>query len=213
LKHNISAIRNDYKKYSLDVDVVGKDPIAFFERWMDEAIHSEIKEPTAMTLATASPEGQPSSRMVLLKGILDGSFVFFTNYQSQKGEDLAANPKAAVTFFWPELERQVNITGWVKKANDTYSDEYFHSRPRKYQVGAWASKQSQVLSSRAKLMADFAALTLKYVGRSVPRPPHWGGYQLIPDSIEFWQGRESRLHDRIQFQRNNNSWDIARLSP
>ena len=211
---NIASLRREYKKFELDLDKVDRDPLIFFQKWLDEAIRSELPEPTAMTLSTVSGNGVPSSRIVLLKGIENDCFVFFTNYSSKKGQELALNPQAALTFFWPKLERQVNITGKVEKTSELRSDTYFNSRPRKYQLGAWASVQSHELSSRFELMKKFGVLSLKYLGRSVPRPSFWGGYQIAPQTIEFWQGRASRLHDRILFKREHaDQWKITRLSP
>ena len=166
-----------------------------------------------MVLSTANPEGILSSRTVLLKDVVEDRFVFYTNYNSRKGRDLDQNANAALTFLWPELERQVNIQGVVSKVTDSMSDQYFRSRPRKYRLGAWASNQSEELQSQRTLIQEFLRLTVKYAGRTVPRPPHWGGYQLAPQIIQFWQGRPSRLHDRIQYQRQGTVWVIKRLFP
>lgn len=180
---------------------------------MDEALESQVNEPTAMTLSTVASDGRPSSRVVLLKGYDSGGFVFFTNYNSRKGRELAENPYAAINFFWPELERQVNISGSTSKVSTEESDEYFRSRPFTSRVGAWASNQSEKIDSRMTIMIKAAKLLVKYASGNVPRPPHWGGFRLVPDRFEFWQGRESRLHDRIAYVQNGNAWEISRLSP
>ena len=210
---DIASIRQDYSKHKLDKRHVQENPLKQFEQWLQQAIEAEVYEPTAMTLATATKDAIPSSRTVLLKGVEDRAFLFYTNYQSKKGQQLTENPYAALTFFWPELERQVNITGKIEKANEEVSDAYFASRPRKSQLGAWASAQSQEIKSRIQLIRDFIALSARYVGREVPRPPHWGGFKLAPHTIEFWQGRPNRLHDRIQYNLENGKWKIKRLSP
>ena len=210
----IAAIRRNFARSKLDRRHVDPDPVVQFEKWMKEALASQLPEPTAMVLATASAQGIPSSRNVLLKGTENSDFVFYTNYNSRKGKDLAENPHASITFWWAELERQVQVMGTVKKTDETTSDQYFKSRPRKSRVGAWASEQSNELRSREELIKKFLVLSVKYAGRKVPRPPFWGGYKLTPHSIEFWQGRSNRLHDRIQYQKQENgSWEIKRLSP
>jgi len=210
----IAVIRRNFARSKLDRHHVDPDPVIQFEKWMKEALTSQLPEPTAMVLATASAQGIPSARNVLLKGVENGDFVFYTNYNSQKGKDLAENPHASITFWWAELERQVQVLGTVEKTDEAISDEYFQSRPRKSRLGAWASEQSSELRSREELIKKFLALSLKYVGRKVPRPPFWGGYKLTPHSIEFWQGRSNRLHDRIKYQKQENgSWEIKRLSP
>ena len=213
LKANLADLRKEYSKSELTEKSVSDDPFEQFAGWMDEALRAEVPEPTAMTLATASAEGRPSSRVVLLKGFDHEGFVFFTNYKSRKGRDLAANPFAAVHFFWPELERQVNISGVTNRVSDQESDEYFSSRPYASRVGAWASKQSEPIGSRMVLIKRVAALVIKYASGHVPRPTHWGGFRLVPDRIEFWQGRESRLHDRICYTLEAGKWQISRLSP
>lgn len=209
---NLSDIRTEYSKRSLNKKEVDKNAITQFKKWFDEAIHAEVLEPTAVNLATVSSEGKPSARIVLLKGVDDDSFVFYTNYESQKGIELAENPFAALTFFWPELERQVRINGNVEKVSKEASEKYFHSRPRKSQLGAWASKQSSVVKKR-EIIADFLQKYITEFTHEVPKPPFWGGYRLIPNTIEFWQGRPSRLHDRIRCTKEGDDWIIERLAP
>ncbi len=209
----LANLRREYSKSKLSRSSVSPDPIEQFGKWMDEALGSQLPEPAAMILSTVSAEGRPSSRVVLCKGFNGDGFVFFSNYRSRKGRDLENNPFAALHFFWPELERQINISGSVSKVSAEESDEYFASRPFASRIGAWASHQSEALRSRTELVKRAAALTLKYPTGNVPRPPHWGGYRLAPDRIEFWQGRESRLHDRICYTREGGQWTIERLSP
>lgn len=208
----LANIRRDYSGEELSQANVSADPFTQFGKWMDEAIAAEADEPTAMTLSTVGEDARPSSRVVLLKGFDANGFVFFTNYNSRKGRALAANPFAALNFFWPELERQVNISGSVAKVSAQESDEYFDSRPYLSRIGAWASHQSEPISSRAVVMARAAKLAVKYAA-GVPRPPHWGGFRVKPDRIEFWQGRENRLHDRIVYTLTDDQWQITRLSP
>jgi len=210
---NIAEIRRDYSGEELSEAAVLPDPFAQFTIWMDEAIAAEALEPTAVNVATAGSDGRPTSRMVLLKGFDEKGFVFFTNYNSRKGRQLSENPFAALNFFWPELERQVNISGSVSKVSDEESDEYFASRPYLSRIGAWASEQSQEISSRTVVMARAAKFSAKYALGTVPRPPHWGGFRVAPDRIEFWQGRPNRLHDRIVYRLSDGNWRIARLSP
>ena len=210
---DLAHIRRDYSREGLTEEHVAADPFVQFRHWMDEAIAAELPEPTAMSLATADGEGRPSSRMVLLKGFDSDGFVFFTNYNSHKGREIAENPFAALNFFWPELERQVRITGRVSKVSAEESDEYFKTRPFTSRVGAWASDQSERIDSRLTVAAKAAKLLVKYATGNVPRPPHWGGYRVVPDKIEFWQGRPSRLHDRILYELVDGVWKISRLSP
>jgi pyridoxamine 5'-phosphate oxidase len=209
----ISEIRREYSLKELDISDVSTDPVEQFRVWLDEAIASRLIEPTAMTLSTVSQDGRPSSRVVLLKGFSSDGFVFFTNYESQKGRELSAVPFAAANFFWPELERQVRLSGPVSKISDAESDEYFATRPYTSRIGAWASDQSRPLSSRAELIARAAAFSARFAIGGVPRPPHWGGFRIEPDHFEFWQGRPSRLHDRICYTRTDGDWQISRLSP
>ncbi len=209
---NVANIRTDYSKQSLNKKGVDKNALVQFQKWFDEALQSEALEPNAMNLATVSSDGKPSARIILLKGLEEGAFLFYTNYDSQKGKELADNPFAALTFFWPELERQVRVTGIVEKVSEETSEKYFHSRPRKSQLGAWASKQSTVVKKR-DIITDFLQKYITEFAQEVPKPSYWGGYQLVPDAIEFWQGRPSRLHDRIRYTRNQEKWVIERLAP
>ncbi len=210
---SIADIRKDYSSKSLSKNEVDKDPIAQFTKWFNEAINGKIDEVNAMTLSTASAQGKPSARIVLLKGVENNGFVFFTNYNSEKGQQLNENPFGALTFFWKELERQVRIEGKVQKISSEDSTSYFNSRPYKSRVGAWVSDQSKPLTSRVELMKKFTWQATKFVGQDVPKPAFWGGYILIPNRIEFWQGRPSRLHDRINYTLKEEVWHIERLSP
>ena len=208
----LAGIRQDYALKTLEEKDVDRDPLKQFGVWMVEAIHARVPEPTAMSLSTVGADGRPAGRIVLLKGLEPGGFVFYTNYDSRKGRDLAAHPLAALTFLWKELERQVRIEGRVEKVSAQDSDAYYATRPLGSRIGAWASPQSAAIDHRAWLETRWAELTQKY-GDSPPRPPHWGGYRVIPDYLEFWQGRLSRLHDRIAYQREGGTWKIARLAP
>ena len=211
---NIANIRKDYRKATLDVTSVDKDPVRQFEKWFGEALNSEVMEPNAMNLATVNHEGKPSSRIVLLKGLDNNRFVFYTNYQSKKGKELENNPACALTFFWPELERQVRIEGVATRVDASMSEEYFQSRPLESQMGAWASPQSAPIENRAILEQRFREIQKKFEGHTVlPRPHQWGGYQVEPFQLEFWQGGPGRLHDRIQYVRIDNAWKIYRLAP
>ncbi|MDO4226818.1 pyridoxamine 5'-phosphate oxidase [Neisseria sp.] len=209
---DLHNIREDYSKQELSEAECDDNPIIQFERWLNEAIRAEANEPTAMNVATVNSDGRPEGRQVLLKEVNRQGFVFFTNYKSRKGRALAAVPFAALTFFWPELERQVRVEGRVEKLDDAASDEYFESRPYTSRIGAWASEQSEVISGKSVLVTRAAAVGLKHP-LHVPRPPHWGGYVIVPDRVEFWQGRPSRLHDRIQYRLENGVWRKERLSP
>ncbi len=210
----IADIRKNYSQKSLLEKDAEAHPVQQFSKWWDEAVNSAIDEVNAMTLATASSDGVPSARIVLLKGFDNGGFTFFTNYNSFKGQQLAENPKACLVFFWKELERQVRITGLIEKISPHVSDEYFNSRPAGSQMGAAASPQSQVIESREWLDNHYKELESKLGGKQLQRPPHWGGYIVKPVIIEFWQGRPSRLHDRLQYTLvENGSWKIERLAP
>lgn len=210
---DISSIRKEYKLHSLNEKDVNANPINQLKLWLDEAVEARIPEPTAMALATSTPTGRPSIRMVLLKEIDDKGLVFFTNYESYKARQLEGNPFAAVLFFWPDLERQVRIEGVVEKVSIEESDKYFAERPEGSKIGAWASEQSSVIPSRLYLELKTAEYYNNYKNREIPRPDNWGGYRIIPSMFEFWQGRESRLHDRIRYQLNNKNWLIERLAP
>ncbi len=211
--NELASLRLDYKLAALDLGDADEDPLSQFGRWFEEVRAAEIVEPNAMTLSTASAAGAPSSRTVLLKALDDRGFTFFTNYSSRKGRELEARPQAALTFFWKELERQVNVTGSVEKVSRAESVAYFAVRPYGSQLGAHASNQSEVISGREWLEERFAALSQLYPEGQVPLPESWGGYRLIPDTVEFWQGRSSRLHDRILYRRSPLGWKRERLSP
>ncbi len=208
----IARTRTDYKKGALDDEHAAADPIAQFGRWWDEALNSQLPEVNAMTLATADAGGVPSARVVLLKGYDERGFVFFTNYDSRKGRELAANPQAALLFFWPELERQIRIEGRVERIAAAESDAYYRSRPLASRIGAWASPQSEPIPSKAWLMGRAAEMGLRH-GLNPDRPPHWGGYRLRHAVMEFWQGRPSRLHDRLRYRRVDSGWERTRLAP
>ena len=210
----ITDIRKDYSKSALDISTIGKDPIAQFEQWFEAAMASQVPEPNALTLSTVSPDGRPSGRIVLLKGVENGKFIFYTNYQSQKGKELEDNPACALTFFWPELERQICINGIASRTDSSSSEKYFQSRPRESQVGAWASPQSAIISERKILEDRVKVIEEKFKGiEKLPKPHQWGGYEIDPVKIEFWQGRASRLHDRIVFTKVDGAWQIHRLAP
>lgn len=210
---SIAHLRRDYRQASLNESDVDGDPIVQFRRWFDEAVRAEVHEPNAMFLATATPDAYPSGRVVLLKEVDQRGFVFYTDYRSRKGSELADNPHASLCFFWAELERQVRIVGAVQRVSRAESDEYFQSRPLPSRIGAWTSRQSAVLSSREELEQDLAANEARFADGPVPLPEHWGGFRVVPEEIEFWQGRPSRLHDRIQFRREAGTWVRRRLSP
>jgi pyridoxamine 5'-phosphate oxidase len=211
---SIADLRREYARARLDERDVSHDPLVEFARWFAEAQEAQLPEPNAMTLATATAGGAPSARIVLLKAFDQRGFVFFTDYRSRKGTELEENPRAALVFYWGELERQVRITGAVSRTSPEESQEYFRSRPLGSRFGAWASHQSRVIAGRAALEADLREIEARFAAGEVPLPPHWGGLRVAPDAIEFWQGRENRLHDRIRYARHRDgSWRIERLSP
>ena len=211
--NNIADIRKDYKLQTLLETDVAADPIEQFDKWWDEAVKSEITEVNAMTLATATADGIPAARIVLLKGYDKNGFVFFTNYQSHKGKAMEQNANVCLVFFWAALERQIRITGTVEKISAAESDAYFTSRPVGSRIGAWASPQSTVIANRQVIEDSSAKFEQQFTDGNIPRPPHWGGYVVKPVQIEFWQGRPSRLHDRIQYSLHKGSWSIERLAP
>ncbi len=211
---SLSELRIEYTKESLDINSVVKDPVQQFEKWFDESLQAKVPEPSAMTLSTVTESGRPSARIVLLKGIEQGKFIFYTNYQSQKGKELEHNAMCALTFFWPELERQIRIEGITTRVDTDTSEKYFQSRPRGSQIGAWASPQSTVIDDRNIIEARVKELENKFKNQeSIPRPHQWGGYAVDPFEIEFWQGRPSRLHDRIVYYKMEDGWTIRRLAP
>jgi pyridoxamine 5'-phosphate oxidase len=211
---SLAELRKEYSKSSLDVTTVDVSPITQFEKWFKEAIESNVQEPNAMNLATVNEQGRPSSRIVLLKGIENSRFQFYTNYQSKKGKELDLNPACALTFFWPELERQVRIEGVCARVLPEVSDRYFQSRPRGSQIGAWSSPQSTLIKDRLILDQRVQEIEKKFEGNEIlPRPKQWGGYEVDALMIEFWQGRQSRLHDRVQYSKIDDRWQIYRLAP
>lgn len=210
---DLASLRVDYSRERLDENSVASNPFVQFAAWMTEALEAEMPEPSAMTLATVDPDGRPSARIVLLKGFDDDGFTFFTNYESRKGRELSANPNCALHFFWSGLERQVHIEGQAERLSREDSEAYFRTRPEESRIGAWASKQSTTLSSREELEARFQELLAEFKGKDIPLPPTWGGFRVVPVRFEFWQGRPSRLHDRIRYTLTADNWAIERLSP
>jgi pyridoxamine 5'-phosphate oxidase len=210
----LQDLRKEYSKASLDVKEVNKNPLLQFEKWFSEAIEAKVPEPNAFTLSTISEGGRPSARIVLLKGMDQSKFVFYTNYQSQKGQELSKNPACALTFFWPDLERQVRIEGMAERVAESDSEKYFHSRPRGSQIGAWASPQSSIINNREILEVRATEMEKKFQGLGqLPKPKQWGGFAITPFEFEFWQGRASRLHDRIVYYLTDGKWIIHRLAP
>lgn len=210
---DLAGLRIDYSRETLDENSVASNPFVQFAAWMTEALEAKVSEPSAMTLATVDADGRPSARIVLLKGFDDGGFTFFTNYESRKGRELSASPSCALHFFWPDLERQVHIEGQAERLPREESEAYFRTRPEESRIGAWASKQSTTLSSREELEARFQELLSEFKDKDIPLPPTWGGFRVAPVRFEFWQGRPSRLHDRIRYTSTADSWIIERLSP
>ncbi len=208
----IANMRKSYERAELDENASHAQPLAQFDQWLNEAIRSEIPEPNAMTLATVNHNLRPSTRIVLIKGYDERGLIWYTNYDSRKGQELAGNPYAALQFHWVELERVVRIEGRVEKVSDEESDTYYQSRPLDSRIGAWASPQSQVISGRTVLVTEAAKYGAKFLLQP-PRPPHWGGYRLVPDQWEFWQGRRSRLHDRLRYRQQDGAWVRERLAP
>ncbi|MES2590270.1 MAG: pyridoxamine 5'-phosphate oxidase [Bacteroidota bacterium] len=213
LRLYINTLRHDFAKQSLDEKEVNPSPIQQFETWFKEAVDAKVNEPNAMTVSTATKEGKPSARILLLRNFTDEGFVYYTNYTSRKGRELTENPYCALLFFWPELERQVRIEGRIQQQTPEESEIYFNTRPRSSKLGAWTSEQSKVIANREVLNVQYTKLSEKYPDEQVPRPPHWGGYLLKPTTVEFWQGRPSRLHDRILYTAENDGWKIERLAP
>lgn len=212
-KRKLQDIRINYKKKSLDIKDISINPFKQFDIWFNETLKSEILEPTAFILSTADLNAKPSSRALLMKGYDDEGFYFYTNYESRKGKELKENNQASMLFFWPELERQIRIEGVVNNISETESFDYFKTRPFKSKVGAWASNQSTVIESRITIIKKFFIYLSKFHSKNIPLPPYWGGYKTIPNNFEFWQGRENRLHDRVRYRKQNNTWIIERLSP
>ncbi len=215
VRNYLNVIRRDFANRPLTEDSVKKDPVEQYSVWFEEAVGAQLLDPYAMCLSTVDKQGFPSSRIVYVRDLIDGNFVFYTNYNSSKSKEIEANPKVSVNFFWGELERQIRMRGEVKKTSPEVSDKYFAGRPRESQIGAWASKQSEVLSSREALEKEVERLTEKFKNvEQIPRPDFWGGYEIIPNYFEFWQGRPSRLHDRIAYEKTpKGDWEIKRLNP
>jgi pyridoxamine 5'-phosphate oxidase len=210
---HVARLRKEYTRAGLKESDAASDPIEQFRGWFDEALAANLHEPNAMTLATATPTGHPSARVVLLKGFDERGFVFYTSYEGRKARELEINPYCALVFYWGELERQVRVEGRVERVSEEESNAYFEGRPRGGQLGAWASEQSRPIKSRDALEVRLRELEAEYEGREVPRPPFWGGYRVEPEVIEFWQGRENRLHDRLVYQRVGDQWRMERLQP
>ena len=210
---DLARMRLEYETAGISESDFGPEPFAQFDRWFDDAVRAEVYEPNAMVVSTVDGSGRPWSRFVLLKGVSPAGFDFYTNYESNKSEHLDGSPRAALTFGWLQLHRQVNISGTVARVSDEESDAYWHVRTRGSQLGAWASEQSRTLDDREALLKRYEDADQRY-GDEVPRPPHWGGWRVIPDAVEFWQGRKNRMHDRLRYVRNvQGDWELARLAP
>lgn len=213
ISEHINKLRHDFSKMTLDESMVNADPVRQFSAWIHEAIEAKVNEPNAMTISTVDSENCPSSRIVLLRNYDEKGFVYYTNYNSRKSKDIEKNNAAALLFFWPELERQVRIEGKLSKQTAEESDQYFNSRPRESKLGAWTSPQSEIIPGRKSLEDEFAVIEKKFEGKEIPRPEWWGGFVLVPDRLEFWQGRPGRLHDRICYIKEKDHWKIVRLAP
>ena len=209
----INTIRREFADQPLNLEAVSEDPYEFFEKWFDEAVGAEVLDPSAMTLATVNKQGGPGVCVVYMRDITNNGLVFYTNYNSRKGTDLESNPNVSVNFFWVELDQQIRFTGVVEKVSASLSDQYFAKRPRPSQISAWASDQSAAVENREVLDDQFRFYEEKFKDKTVPRPSHWGGYRILPDYIEFWQGRPNRMHDRIVFYKSNGAWSKKRLAP
>lgn len=212
-KLELKSIRREYSSRQLGRKDMPKNPLDMLQRWLNEAVELQVYEPTAMIVATATEDAQPSIRTVLLKEVVDERLIFYSNYGSRKGQQIAKNPKVAVSFLWHELERQIHIEGHVERVSSEVSDAYFDERPYKSRIGARVSPQSKPILSRESIMVSFAAESIRWVGRHVPRPDHWGGWAVSIQRIEFWQGRDSRLHDRFLYTREGEDWTMVRLAP
>lgn len=213
MDRDVSKLRQEYARSGLREENLSSDPIEQFRLWLSDAFDANLVEPNAMTLATATPDGIPSARVVLLRGFDERGFTFYTNYEGRKGEELASNPRAALVFYWGALERQARVEGSVSQVSEDESDSYFASRPRGSRIGAWASRQSEILDRREDLEERVEELEREYPGEVIPRPPFWGGFRVHHERVEFWQGRESRLHDRLLYVRDGDGWEIVRLQP
>ena len=213
MNRNVADLREEYRGASLDESDLDPNPVEQFRRWFDEALAANLHEPNAMTLATSTPDGQPSARIVLLKGYDERGFVFYTNHEGRKGRELTENPRCVLLFYWGEMGRQVRIEGTAARVPEEEADAYFATRPRGSRLGAWASAQSREVGDRRALEDRLRELELEYEGREIPRPPFWGGYRVEPTQFEFWQGRENRLHDRLVYRRAGDGWEVSRLQP